>query len=44
MGLKEEDKGLTEWSRRLDEMKERLKTKTKTKLTMTMSIGSSKSA
>ena len=43
MGLKEEDKGLTEWSRKLDEMKERVKTKTKTKLTMTISIGSSKS-
>ena len=43
MGLKEEDKGLTEWSRRLDEMKERVKTKTKTKTKQVTGIGSSKS-
>ena len=43
MGLKEEDKGLTEGSRRLDEMKERVKTKTKTKTKQVTGIGSSKS-
>ena len=42
MGLKEEDKGLTEWSRKLDQMKERVKTKPKTKTKQVMGIGSSK--
>ena len=45
VGLKEKDldKGLTEWSRKLDKMKKRVNTKTKTKTKQVMGIGSSKS-
>ena len=45
MGPKEKDldKGLTEWSRKLDKMKKRVNTKTKTKTKQEICIGSSKS-